>query len=59
MHGGRLKLSPVSQGLLRLLAVRGSLAWGSVQMQMPQVPPAALREAVRDLLRYEVITLLE
>jgi ribosomal protein L16 Arg81 hydroxylase len=59
VNGGRLKLSPASHAVIQVLNSQTITDWPALTQQLPHIPPAFLREAVIDLARYELVTILE
>lgn len=57
LNGGRLKLNSLSHAITNLLNQRSSLTWGELSNELAHFPAAPLREAVLDLIRYEVVNL--
>lgn len=58
VNGGRLKLSPASHAIIHIFHRNTVVSWSALVEQLPQIPAPLLREAVLDLLRYEVVTLM-
>jgi len=58
VNGGRLKLSPASHAIIQAFNRQTVLSWAVLVECLPQIPPPLLRDALLDLLRYEVVTLM-
>lgn len=56
VSGGRLRLSPVSRAVVALLCDAGSLPVGTLCARLPRVAAHAVRAAVLDLARYDIVT---
>lgn len=57
VNGGRLHLEPVSQAVVAALTGRTSLSFDALCAQLDELPPDAVRRAVLDLARHDVVTI--
>ncbi|MES2825266.1 MAG: cupin domain-containing protein [Pseudomonadota bacterium] len=56
-NGGRLKLTPISYAVVNLLNRTGSLNWPELCAELLQYPQTAVRNAVLDLARYDILNI--